>query len=459
MPSQTTNPQHHAADLLLQGQIVEASACLSDAIRQGESADLWNDWAVVQFSLAEQAFRRALALAPAHPDAASNLGSLLFTLGKRDEAAALLAQSLPFAAGPVLAQIKTLLHFCSDPGNQPPPTAPLEPPPKSASTPNRLQCSCGHAPLIQRGKKIGRPRASEFHQATHCNSCGFMSFDAPPLAFLAEYYKGEYTRNAASWYNPATDYDPARTAEYAGYVLTHLKEYIDCPQPLLHECGCSFGGIVAKLRAHGFQATGTDLNSTAIAEGARKNNPWIFAESERDFFRRHPQQDFHVIYLYHALEHMPSPLDFLADIRPAIEKNGIAFIVVPNSVNYFSLSRSFEENSWFAYPDHLNYFSPGSLPCLARASGYAILEVETRRLAATDADAQSLFPCKPDSHQWRITERLIQQSLLGHELRFVLTPQGSSVAARFASQIRATQSLCEAARQNELRLLDLAATA
>lgn len=457
MPSNTTS-KDRAADLLLQGQIVEASTCLSDAIRQSESADLWNDWAVVQFSLAEQAFRRALELAPAHPDAASNLGSLLFTLGKREEAAALLAQSLPFAAGAALAQIKTLLRFCSDPRSLPPTPAPLEPAPKSAPTPNRLQCSCGHSPLIQRGKKIGRPRGSQFHQASRCNSCGFMSFDAPPLDFLAEYYKGEYTKNAASWYNPASDYDPARTAEYAGYVLAHVKKYIDCQQPLLHECGCSFGGIVAKLRALGFQATGTDLNSTAIAEGSQKNNPWIFAESDRDFFRRHQAQAFHLIYLYHALEHMPSPLDFFHDIRPAIEKDGIAFIVVPNSVNYFSLSRSFEENSWFAYPDHLSYFSPGSLPCLARASGYAVLELETRRLASTDADAQSLFSCKPASHQWRITEHLIQQSLLGHELRFVLTPQGSSVAARFASQIRATHALCESAKENELRLLDLAAT-
>jgi hypothetical protein len=79
-------------------------------------------------------------------------------------------------------------------------------------------------------------------------------------------------------------------------------------------------------------------------------------------------------------------------------------------------------------------------------------------LAASEADAQSLFSCKRDSQQWELTEHLIQQSLLGHELRFVLTPLGSTVATRSAPQIRATQSLCESAKQNELRLLDLAAT-
>ncbi|MGA8986031.1 MAG: hypothetical protein WB470_25410, partial [Candidatus Acidiferrales bacterium] len=50
---------------------------LSAALLQGESPDLWNDWAVVQLSVAERALRRALLLNPAHSDASANLGVLL----------------------------------------------------------------------------------------------------------------------------------------------------------------------------------------------------------------------------------------------------------------------------------------------------------------------------------------------------------------------------------------------
>ncbi len=52
-----------------EGRVVEAATLLSSAILEGESADLWNDWAVVQLSIAERALRRALLLAPSHHDA------------------------------------------------------------------------------------------------------------------------------------------------------------------------------------------------------------------------------------------------------------------------------------------------------------------------------------------------------------------------------------------------------
>ena len=113
MPTQTETPtlaaQNHATELFTQGHVLEASACLSDAIRQGESADLWNDWAVVQLSLAEQAFRRALELEPRHPDATTNLGFLLFIMGRRAEAAHFLTQSIAWCTGPALAQVQTVL--------------------------------------------------------------------------------------------------------------------------------------------------------------------------------------------------------------------------------------------------------------------------------------------------------------------------------------------------------------
>jgi 2-polyprenyl-3-methyl-5-hydroxy-6-metoxy-1,4-benzoquinol methylase len=441
-------PQDHATELFAQGRVLEASECLSEAIQKGESADLWNDWAVVQLSLAEQALRRAIELGHFHPDATTNLGLLLFTMGKREDAAALLKQSLAWSTGPALAHVQTLLRLCS--------ASPIDVSTDDDRSPNRLGCCCGKTPLMQRGQKIGRARGKDFYQASRCKSCGFMSFAAPSPEFLAEYYKGEYTNAAASWYNADIDYDQVRCEARAQDVLSYVDRYCGGNQPVIHECGCSFGGTVAKLQSLGFQATGTDLNSTAIREGAKKGNKWIFAESEREFFQCH-NVDFHAVYLYHALEHMPSPVSFLKDIRHAVQKSGIVFIAVPNAVNYFSLAKSFSENSWFAYPDHLNYFSPGSLPCLARAAGYSILEMETRLLASSQEAAETLFTFKPESYQWQLTERLVQHALMGHELRFVLTPTGSCVSERFAAQIQNTHAICENAKQQEVRMLDFCA--
>ena len=102
-------PQQRVIELLQQGSIVEASRLLSDAISQNESSDLWNDWAVVQLSLAERAFRRALQLQPTHSDSCANLGLLLYIMGRRVESAPLLQQALPSSSAPARAFIQALL--------------------------------------------------------------------------------------------------------------------------------------------------------------------------------------------------------------------------------------------------------------------------------------------------------------------------------------------------------------
>src|SRR5712672_3332268 len=438
----TLESQHVATELFKQGRLEDASRLLSETISQKESGDLWNDWAVVQLGLAERALRRALQLGPARPEIAANLGVLLFSTGKRDEAVPLLQQALASASGPPRVQIETLLAISSANENE--------------DSANPLGCCAGKIPLVQRGQKMGRPRGSQFHQAWRCRGCGYMFFDTPPLESLAAYYQDEYPKSATSWYNADNDYEESHCGSRAQDVLQFVKKYSDTTTPLLHECGCSFGGTVAKLRSLGYEATGTELNSSAVRDGTSKGNRWIFAESEADFFR-HNLADYDAVYLYHALEHMPSAAGFLTDIRSAVQKQGIVFIAVPNSFNYFSLSKSFTDNSWFAFPDHLHYFSSGSLPCLARAAGYEILEADTRMLASSDADAAALMGIHPDSYEWQLRERVIQRALMGHELRFVLTPVGSSIAGRFAEQIRDTYATCMRAREQEVRLLEFCA--
>jgi pentatricopeptide repeat protein len=78
----TRQAQTQAADFFRQGRFEDASRLLSEMIGQKESGDLWNDWAIVQLSLAERALRRALQLEPSNAEIAANLGVLLLECGK-----------------------------------------------------------------------------------------------------------------------------------------------------------------------------------------------------------------------------------------------------------------------------------------------------------------------------------------------------------------------------------------
>lgn len=111
-PRTVEQRQQEATALLLGGRAAEASRVLTDALAQSQSADLWNHWGVAELLLAERGFRRALEMDPSHPKAALNLGCVLFTLGRAEEARSLFERSLPGLSGPAQTHVLTLLALC-----------------------------------------------------------------------------------------------------------------------------------------------------------------------------------------------------------------------------------------------------------------------------------------------------------------------------------------------------------
>ena len=95
----TWDEQNHVKALRLfeKGNYRDALVLLGRAIGAQENAERWNDWATIQVALehaheAEAGFRRALAIHPAHAQAAVNLGTLLATTGRAAEAIPLLEE-------------------------------------------------------------------------------------------------------------------------------------------------------------------------------------------------------------------------------------------------------------------------------------------------------------------------------------------------------------------------------
>ena len=83
------------ARLIQEGKPQEAVKILAATIAQGETARLWNDWATAQslcgdLVQAEAGYVRALALEGSYRQAAVNLGLLLFSLNRIEEATPLL---------------------------------------------------------------------------------------------------------------------------------------------------------------------------------------------------------------------------------------------------------------------------------------------------------------------------------------------------------------------------------
>lgn len=111
------NIQRRALDLCASGQLADAAQLLSEAIGDSPTPALWNDWGAVQFCLghtseAEEAFRQALALAPGNYETSANLGALLCSQGRKEEAYPLLKRALEDGSHPYREKLQGLLAQC-----------------------------------------------------------------------------------------------------------------------------------------------------------------------------------------------------------------------------------------------------------------------------------------------------------------------------------------------------------
>lgn len=92
---------------------------------------------------------------------------------------------------------------------------------------------------------------------------------------------------------------------------------------------------------------------------------------------------FDGIVMYSYLEHETNPLRVLKGAHRALKDDGAVFVRVPN---YGSLNRRVIGPKWcgFRYPDHVNYFTPGSLRDIAARAGFTTRIVNWLNVAVDD---------------------------------------------------------------------------
>lgn len=278
-----------------------------------------------------------------------------------------------------------------------------------------------------------------------------MFFDVPNFEFLSDYYQLEYPKAASSWYTVENDYNPEHCEMRAELVASFARMFLGTDQVVYHESGCSFGGTVAMLRSRGYDATGCELNQDAVAQGRARGNDRISDESDKEFLTR-TQRRPNLLYSHHAVEHMPNPGEFLTGLRELLDPASIAILTVPNAVSAVAMKKGFHGHQWFAYPDHLHLFSPRSFLCLAEKTGYELLHIDTRMAGATETDASSLG-ADPRDWQGRLALKVIEQTLMGVELRAVLTPRDSVVARTSRARIEETRAKCLLSGETERVLM------
>ncbi len=88
-----------------------------------------------------------------------------------------------------------------------------------------------------------------------------------------------------------------------------------------------------------------------------------------------PREYFDIVVLYHVIEHLVDPLEFMQMIKTIMKKNGIVIIGLPN-VSSFCAKR-FKGNFRLLGKEHLTMFSEKTVQLLLNKIGYRVIKKET----------------------------------------------------------------------------------
>jgi SAM-dependent methyltransferase len=145
----------------------------------------------------------------------------------------------------------------------------------------------------------------------------------------------------------------------------------------IFEIGSGYGWFLKGMRDDGYVADGLELSYDKCISAKQRLNIDIYNIKFPLCSDPLPKELLHaydVVCLYHVLEHVPNPVNFLAETKQFLRKDGQVLVEVPNYDDY--MKKICTEYDSFSYlKAHLSYFSPDSLLKVFQAAGFGTVKI------------------------------------------------------------------------------------
>ncbi len=150
----------------------------------------------------------------------------------------------------------------------------------------------------------------------------------------------------------------------AGYRLNTLSRYKK--QGKLLEIGCATGEFLEAARQWGFDVSGLDASQVYAEYALRKGlNVRCGRLEDLDY----AQEEFDVVCMFHLIEHIQYPKEFLKQVHGYLKTGGLLYIITPNLESRTDKLFKYKHPN-FAQADHLFFYSKDVLGKLLSVSGF-----------------------------------------------------------------------------------------
>jgi 2-polyprenyl-3-methyl-5-hydroxy-6-metoxy-1,4-benzoquinol methylase len=242
----------------------------------------------------------------------------------------------------------------------------------------------GHYAFTGQDLMFSGDRRYDYHA---CAGCGAVyQYPAPTSEDIKSFYPDDY-----NIYQPPgkiklpPGLERAWLKHYGGYTQLDTSLFSDLLAPLtrlfkasrplryvadgtLLDVGCGNGKYLLQMQQLGWSVKGVEFNEKAVGL-CRSNELDVF---QGDLLQANFSSNcFDAITAHHLIEHLPNPVEVIAEMARILKPGGQLLIRTPNTN---SLARSWFRNNWFAdeVPRHLVLFNPASLTRLAETSGLQV---------------------------------------------------------------------------------------
>jgi len=198
--------------------------------------------------------------------------------------------------------------------------------------------------------------SQEFFNIVSCKNCGlWQTFPFPDKNTIGKYYESKDYISHSDIKETFFDKIYHLVRKYTIKQKTNLvKKYV--PRGTLLDFGCGTGYFLENSKKNGFNTYGIEPNDNARKQAIQKG-----LEVKKDISSFVEKNiTFDVITLWHVLEHLFDPKEFINLAYELLNDKKYLFIAVPNRLSY---DAKFYKEFWAGYdmPRHLFHFTKNDI--------------------------------------------------------------------------------------------------
>ena len=231
---------------------------------------------------------------------------------------------------------------------------------------------CLNKNLVKKIDCIDYTSSKEKFTIVSCETCNFtFTNPRPKNKSLARYYKSEmyisHTNNQQglfNWmYQTVRKYTITRKLALLKSV-TNIGDHLDV--------GCGTGEFLNACRKAGFKTRGVEPSKKARKQAIEN---YHLSVSENENLEQFKYTKFDSISMWHVLEHVPSLMKTISEIKRILNKEGKLIVAVPNHKSWDS---SYYKEFWAAWdtPIHLWHFSKETIELLFNNNGFKLIKTK-----------------------------------------------------------------------------------